>query len=89
MYELMLAYEQSGQRREVFCEAHNLKLATFSYWRTKYLSAQRVKPGFVSLIPSSVSGDRIELSYGEVVLRLGPGVSADYLAALIKKLGSC
>lgn len=89
MYALMSAYEESGQSRQAFCETHDLKLATFGYWRTRYLREKKEGSGFVSLIPTCLSGDRIELNYGDVVLRFGPGVSAEYLASLLKNLAGC
>ena len=87
MFTLMSAYEQSSLSRQSFCEAHSVKLSTFNYWRTKYLSSKQAEPsGFVSLVPEAVSASGLELHYGKVMIRLESGVSVDFVVSLVEKL---
>lgn len=95
MFRLIAAYEERGLNRQSFCEAEGIKLATFSYWRTKYLkslsSSQSAEPGFVSLVPAHlapVSG--LELHYGGVKLCFSSEVPMDYVVGMVRKLSeSC
>lgn len=41
MFSLVEAWKASGMKREDFCKVHHLTTDTLSYWRGKYLKAQR------------------------------------------------
>jgi len=41
MFSLVKSWETSEMKREDFCKAHDLTVHTLSYWRGKYLKAQR------------------------------------------------
>ncbi len=62
MYPLIASWESSTQDRKEFCDSHQLTLATFSYWRTKYLKSQP-SPGelFTELQPTIT--EKIEIIY--------------------------
>lgn len=55
-------WESSGEDRDQFCQQHELTLATFSYWRTRYRKSQK-KPGelFTELQPEI--SNKIEVIY--------------------------
>jgi hypothetical protein len=91
MFPLIEAYELSGLTQQAFCAEHGLKVATFSYWRRKYLArAEDSGSGFVSLVPGGLPPGDITLEYGGVILRLGKEVSPDYVVSLVHKLaGRC
>lgn len=40
MFSLIKAWEQSGQSQAEFCVAEGVSLASFGYWRTKWLALQ-------------------------------------------------
>lgn len=40
MFSLIKAWEQSGQSQADFCAAEGVSLASFGYWRTKWLALQ-------------------------------------------------
>jgi hypothetical protein len=88
MFVLVAEYESSGLTRQDFCEQHNLKLATFTYWRTKYLASKNEPAtGFVSLVPEQKSPG-INLHYGDVKLSFGAEVPMDYVVGLVRKLST-
>lgn len=62
MFPLMASWESSPQDRKEFCELHELTLATFSYWRTKYLKFQRSPAELFSELQPEISG-KIEITY--------------------------
>ena len=84
---LVRDWESSGQSQRSFCDAHGLKLGTFSYWRRQYLQMQGVNEealsGFTSLIPSVPVG-KVQLRLGslEVELSSDAGFVADVLLRL-------
>lgn len=88
MYPLMAAYASSGQTQARFCAARGLKVATFQYWWRRYRADQGAgSGGFVALEPmGEASAAEVELHYGAVRIQLS-GVPADYVAALVQKLG--
>lgn len=52
MFVLMNQWEESGTTQAAFCEAHQITLSTFSYWRGKYLKSTNPPPSdFVKLAP--------------------------------------
>ena len=91
MYPLIKEYEARSLSRQEFCAVHGLKVATFSYWRNKYLAREAESgSGFVSLVPAGFPSGEITLEYGGVVLRLVKEVSPDYVVSLVHKLaGGC
>lgn len=86
------AWEESGLSQGAFCRERGLKLATFSYWRNKYLASQRdAEADFVALVPRSEplagpSGERIMLHYGEVSLAFAASTPAGYVADVMFNL---
>ena len=87
MYELMLAYSQSGQTQASFCEIHGLKVGTFQYWWRLYRSEEETAAigGFVALEPESGSVSSVELKYGGVNVLLRE-VSSTYVAEVVHQL---
>ncbi len=75
--------ESSGQSQSDYCEQQGLKLATFSYWRTRFLRERladeidATEPGaFIAVTPSpfsSVAGSsevQASIDYGSIRLTL-------------------
>lgn len=85
MFPLIREWEESNERRDAFCEKHNLPVSTFSYWRTRYARSQKaaVQPGFVKL-QAEVEG-HLEVVYPNgVKVRLPQGSSLAEVRSLIK-----
>lgn len=53
-------WRQSGLTQQAFCDREGIKLATFSYWRSKELEAQRGKPAPTACHDSSFTEVRID-----------------------------
>lgn len=41
MFRLIELWEQSGQRQSDFCTSQGISLASFGYWRTKWLASSQ------------------------------------------------
>lgn len=88
MFPLMEQWEDSTSTQQAFCSAHNLSLATFSYWRTRYLRRQ-AEPvsapptGFVELHPEC-SGELEVIYPNGVRVRVGEKLPLSDLRALIQ-----
>jgi len=69
--ELIRQYQQSGQTIATFCEAHQIKVHQFHYWKKKVLEQKKEKGpgGFVSL--------QAKTSGGGIYLRWGKGVELE------------
>jgi len=62
MYPLIASWESSTQDRKEFCDSQELTLATFCYWRTKYLKSQQSPDElFTELQPAIM--EKIEIIY--------------------------
>jgi len=89
MFTLVDQWRSSGQKRDEFCRAHQIKVSTLSYWITRKnkADAPEVKPaGFVRVDPgrSYRSAEAIEIVYPNGVrLRVGAGNRSD-IGALIR-----
>ncbi|MEQ9288698.1 MAG: hypothetical protein RIG77_17385 [Cyclobacteriaceae bacterium] len=55
MFPIIGEWESSDDNREAFCKSKGISLATFSYWRTRYRSAQRSTGGFSEIKPVTPS----------------------------------
>ena len=62
MFPLMASWESSEQERKEFCDSHELTLATFSYWRTKYIKSQKCSGELFTELQPEISG-KIEITY--------------------------
>ena len=93
---LITDWQESGETREVFCRERDLKISTFSYWRTKINKHNKLgntgtgaplKDSFIRYsLPSSVSnGFTIEWPDG-MKLRLPSGISLQEIAELLGAL---
>ena len=90
---LITDWQTSGQTREVFCRERDLKISTFSYWRTKINklgsagTRAPMKDSFIRYsLPSSVSnGFTIEWPDG-MKLRLPSGIRLQEIAELLGAL---
>ncbi len=61
MFPIISEWESSTENREAFCKSRGISLATFSYWRTQYRSAQRSIEGFTEIKP--VTSSSISIIY--------------------------
>lgn len=54
-FALIIEWEQSKEPQEYFCQKHNIKVPTFSYWRTRYIAKNKQQPkktkAFVPVLP--------------------------------------
>jgi len=89
MYPLIEKWEQSGQIREVFCEAHGLTIGLFAYWRKKYVLAncsdsRELTTGFVPIeLPKLSSTSILTLSVGDSRLEFHQLPAVSYLKELL------
>lgn len=85
MFSLIRQWEESKKGRATFCSEYGLTVATFSYWRTKYLRALKSDTSgeFVELKP--LTPIPIEIIYPNgVIIRLPQSSSSSDLKALIR-----
>jgi len=85
---LVRSWEESGESQRAFCSAQGVKLATFTYWRGRYLREEGAgEAGFVALRPQA-EPDRVRLRVGGLEVELAAG--ADFVAEVLLKLaGRC
>lgn len=88
MYPIIEEYYSSNLGREDFCKAKGIKIATLSYWVTKYRSEKERSQGFIKLDvkPKHQSGAvwmELELTNG-TVLRYYEPVTPEYVKGLIQ-----
>ena len=85
MFSLIRQWEESEKNRATFCKEFGLTVATFSYWRTKYLRALRSDTSgeFVELKPLTQIPMEIVYPNG-VIIRLPQSSSRSDLKALIR-----
>lgn len=62
MFPLIELWESTTQDREQFCQSHEVSLATFSYWRTKYRKSQKPSTELFSELQPEISS-KIEVVY--------------------------
>lgn len=81
-------FERSGLSRRAWCAQEKVPLSTLDYWRLR-LQAREPKPALVPVVVEDsqvlVSG-RIEVSLGDVQLRLPATVDAAWLCSLLRGL---
>lgn len=91
MYPLIEQWQKSGQLRTDFCAAHNIRLATFTYWLTKYRDEKKTADAGFTRVEITTSA---ESSPAGLELRCPNGIQLNftklpavtYLADLIKGL---
>ena len=81
MFPLIAEWESSHHTRESFCQTKGLSLATFGYWRTRYLSARAEPAGFTEIKPE-VSA-HISITYPNGVRIEVPSSSMAIIGALV------
>lgn len=90
MFALVETYMNSPLSREAFCKAQGIKLSRLSYWVTKYRRRDQPKAesggGFIPLKVEGKKGMTEILHPCGVRISLSVGVSANYLAELLKGL---
>lgn len=77
------AWEQSGLTQAAYCKEHDLKVANFSYWRTREYRKQR------KLVPIALpdSGERITIDLpGGIRLDVSEAALANALPIAIRSL---
>ena len=83
MFALCQEWECSGKRRDAFCKEYGITVATFSYWRTKYLAGQKDHhDGFVAITTGLSSAMEIRYPNG-VILKVPEQMSLSQIKALI------
>ncbi len=87
MFAIMASWESSQEPQAHFCKRHDVTLATFSYWRTKYRKEKnRTEPAlgsFIGLQPQLSAG--LEILYPNGVrIRLSQSSPLADVQALIQ-----
>ena len=88
----MAEYDGSTETQEAFCEAHDVPLGTFRYWRYKLAKQRptRFLPVEVVGSPAPVAraGALVEVAVpgGGPVLRFEVGTDAQYVAELVSAI---
>lgn len=85
MFRLIRQWEECEKDRATFCREFGLTVATFSYWRTKYLRALKSTTSgeFVEL--KALTPMPVEIVYPNgVMIRLPQSSSISDLKALIR-----
>lgn len=91
MYELVSLWEKSDQSQQAFCEAHEIPLAVFAYWRRRHRKSEEAEQRVVGFsevcLPGSESSGgifaRIRFANG-VELELGQRVESAWLKGLVQ-----
>jgi len=63
MFSLVEQWRASGMTQKQFCKKHQVKLATFGYWNTRYRRRQNEQSGGFVQVASSSSSQDIEIIY--------------------------
>jgi len=91
MYELVSLWEKSDQPQQAFCEAHEIPLAVFAYWRRRHRKSEEAEQRVVGFsevcLPGSESSGgifaRIRFANG-VELELGQRVESAWIKGLVQ-----
>ena len=88
--ERITEWQDSGITREVFCRERDLKISTFSYWRTKINKLERceseptVKGNFIRYSLPTTTTSQITIGWPDgMKLQLPVGISLRELAEFI------
>ena len=69
MFSLIEKWQDSNQTQKVFCQEHEIKLATFHYWQKKYRQLEQDNPsGFIPVELSSSGARVVEIRYPNGVI---------------------
>jgi len=85
MFALISQWESGNENRETFCNRHRITVATFSYWRTKYLKEknQAPTPQFIELQPQVTN--TLEIIYPNgVIVKLAQNSPVSDLQTMIQ-----
>jgi hypothetical protein len=85
MSALIGEWESSGLSQKQFCQQHNLKMATFAYWRKKCKIHQETVPffsGFQEILPPTAGC--VEIRYPNGVVVCLPQADVDSLKSLVR-----
>ena len=82
----MRAFERSGLSRRAWCAQEKISMATLDYWRLR-LKLHESTPALVPIVVDAAPATtRIEITLGDVQLRLPSGVDADWLCRVLRGL---
>lgn len=92
MFRLIELWEQSGQRQSDFCTSQGISLASFGYWRTKWLASSQSEavsevsaPLFIPLPKQDITAPSpYEIIYPNGVRLSLPSLDLSILAQLLK-----
>ena len=87
MFALIDQWRASGQRRDKFCQQHQIKVSTLSYWVTRKNKADRELPGGFVRIESAgspSSSDHVEIIYPNGVRLSVAGINQSLISQLIR-----
>ena len=86
MFSLIRKWQDSNQTQKVFCQEHEIKLATFHYWQKRYRNqVQEDLSGFIPLEISSSVARVIEIRYPKGVILQLPALDLRLLKQLVNQ----
>ena len=90
MFELLEAQKKSGLSQVQFCKREKMSIATFSYWRKKYL-VEKQKTSSNLFVPIQIKAPRkknhlIEILLPNKMILRSDAWQSDQLCSLIKEL---
>ncbi len=84
MFSLIEKWQDSNQTQKVFCQEHEIKLATFHYWQKKYRQREQDNPsGFIPIEISSSGARVVEIRYPNGVIVQLPAPDLRLLKQLV------
>lgn len=84
MYELVTAWQQSGQSQKAFARSSNIPFARFNYWARKKKQEEESKVGFVRIEPDKTeAGTTLEVVYPNGVRVSVPAADLPLISRLI------
>ncbi len=84
MSALVAEWQAGGLSQKEFCGRHDIKLATFAYWRKKCKTEELTSPeiGFHEILP--LTSGQVEIRYPNGVVVSLPQADVDSLKALVR-----
>ncbi len=82
----MRAFERSGLSRRAWCAHEKVPLSTLDYWRRRLRQREASPTLLPVVVDAPPRAERIEITLGDVQLRLPGGVDADWLCRLLRGL---
>ena len=80
------AFERSGLSRRVWCAREKVPLSTLDYWRRRLRQRDVASALVPVVVDAAPRAERVEISLGDVELRLPTTVDTAWLCSLLRGL---